>query len=651
MPMESSFTLFRVRGIRIGANWSWLFVFAFIIYTLAHDEFPRTYPSLSTTSYVAMGIAAGVLFVASLLLHELGHALRAIKEGMEIDGITLWLFGGVARFKGMFPSAGAEFRIAIAGPVVSAVLCALFAGVTMVLNHVSAPAQIVGVTNYVAFINGALLAFNMIPALPLDGGRVYRSYQWYRQGDFTSATLTAARTARVLAGGLIALGLLLFVSHADTGGLWLSFIGFFVLQAAQGEAAFAIARANLAGLRVGDVASHEWIDPSAVAGLPVVQADDDVLNVLSALQSEAGRAVVEDNGRIVGTISPPDVGRALELRQLQGPPPPAARRRRRRRGTWIFPTVLVLAAAGFVFKPPLAVLTPGKSFDVIGDIHISGIPVDKVHGKYLLTSVGVDQPNVFGLLASIARARDIIPISELVPRNMTPEKFFDEQKKMFEQSELVAAGAAAKAAGLPVKVSGRGAQVIAVLPGAPAAQVLTKDDVIVAVDGNPVSINEDVGNLIRSRPAGTTFTLTVEHNGRTMTVNVRSKSGLAQQGPAIGIATETRDIVVRLPFKVSFRGRDIGGTSAGLAYTLAIYDLIKPGDLARGRAIAATGTIDVDGDVGPIGGVREKAEAARAAGAQLFLVPNEELSGARDLGLPTHGVDTLQGAIALLAKA
>src|SRR5437588_2988340 len=231
--MESSFTLFRVRGIRIGANWSWLFVFGFIIYTLARYEFPRTYPTLSTTSYVAMGIAAGVLFVASLLLHELGHALRAIKEGMEIDGITLWLFGGVARFKGMFPSAGAEFRIAIAGPVVSAVLCAVFSGITMALNHISAPAQIVGVTNYVAFINGVLLAFNMIPALPLDGGRVYRAYQWYRQGDFTAATLTAARTARVLSGGLIALGLLSFVSGANTGGLWLSFIGFFVLQAAQ----------------------------------------------------------------------------------------------------------------------------------------------------------------------------------------------------------------------------------------------------------------------------------------------------------------------------------------------------------------------------------------------------------------------------------
>ena len=648
MPMESSFPLFRFRGIRIGANWSWLFVFAFIIYTLAHDEFPRTYPNLSTTSYVAMGIAAGVLFVASLLLHELGHALRAIKEGMEIDGITLWLFGGVARFKGMFPSAGAEFRIAIAGPVVSAVLCAVFAGATMVLNHISAPAQIVGVTNYVASINGILLGFNMIPALPLDGGRVYRAYQWHRQGNFTGATMTAARTARVLAGGLIALGLLIFVIGKNTGGLWLSFIGFFVLQAAQGEAAFATVRASLEGLRVRDVATLGPADYATASALPVVHPDDQLLDVLATLQSSS-EVIVEDGGRVVGVLTAPDLARVIELRRLHPPAPPAPPRRRAR-GTWILPTVIILGVAGFLFRPPIAVLTPGKSFDVTGDVHISGIPVDHVHGRYLLVSVGVEQPNSYGLLASFFRGRDMVPISELIPRNTSPEKFFAEQKKMFEQSELIAAGAAAKAAGMPVEQSGHGARVIAVVPGAPASQVLASGDVIVAIDGNPVSVNEDVASAIRSRPTGTTFTFTIERNGRTINVNVRSKSGLVEQGAAIGILTETRDLSMRLPFKVTFRSRDIGGTSAGLAYTLAIYDLIKHGDLARGRSIAATGTIDVDGGVGPIGGVREKAEAAREAGAQLFLVPSEELSGVHGLGLPTHGVDTLKDALALLQQ-
>src|SRR5207253_210834 len=151
----------------------------------------------------------------------------------------------------------------------------------------------------------------------------------------------------------------------------------------------------------------------------------------------------------------------------------------------------------------------------------------------------VDQPNSFGLIASIFRSRELVPISALVPRNTSPERFFSEQKRMFEQSELVAAGAAARAAAMPVTMSGRGARVIAVVPGAPAARTIAKDDVITAVDGSPISINEDVASIIRSRPAGTAFTFTIERNARTITVKVPSRSGLAEQGPAIGVLTET----------------------------------------------------------------------------------------------------------------
>src|SRR5439155_11993632 len=139
--------------------------------------------------------------------------------------------------------------------------------------------------------------------------------------------------------------------------------------------------------------------------------------------------------------------------------------------------------------PPVAVLAPGKSFDVVQDIRVSGIRTDQIHGKYLLTSVAVDQPNAFGLVASLFRSRELVPISALVPRNTTPEKFFAEQKKMFQQSELVAAGAAARAAGMPVTLSGKGARVIAVVPGAPAARTLAKGDVITAIDGSPISLN------------------------------------------------------------------------------------------------------------------------------------------------------------------
>jgi Zn-dependent protease len=132
--MNDTFRLGRIAGIPIGLNWSWLVVFVLFVWSLASAVLPATNPGLATRTYVEMSFAAVVLFFGSLLLHELGHALAARREGVEIDGITLWLFGGVARFRGMFPSAGAEFRIAIAGPLVTAVLAAAFVALA-VLTH------------------------------------------------------------------------------------------------------------------------------------------------------------------------------------------------------------------------------------------------------------------------------------------------------------------------------------------------------------------------------------------------------------------------------------------------------------------------------------------------------------------------------------
>ncbi len=142
--MGTSLRLGRVAGIEIGINWSWLVVFALLLWTLATGIFPSTNPKLSGGTHVAMAIVATVLFFSSLVLHELGHALQARREGVEIEGITLWLFGGVAKFKGMFDSAGAEFRIAIAGPLVSLglgilfVLIALIPGIPQAVDGVAA---------------------------------------------------------------------------------------------------------------------------------------------------------------------------------------------------------------------------------------------------------------------------------------------------------------------------------------------------------------------------------------------------------------------------------------------------------------------------------------------------------------------------------
>ena len=127
-PLHASFSLGRVAGVEIGVNWSWVIVVFLVIWSLGAAVFPDEAPGLSDGAYLAMAVVAALLFFGSLLLHELGHAVVARREGMEIAGITLWLFGGVARFQGMFPSGGAELRIALAGPAVSLALGLLFLG-------------------------------------------------------------------------------------------------------------------------------------------------------------------------------------------------------------------------------------------------------------------------------------------------------------------------------------------------------------------------------------------------------------------------------------------------------------------------------------------------------------------------------------------
>ena len=147
--MSSSIRLGRLAGVDVGIHWSWGLIFALLVWSLAAVVYPDTNPGLEDGAYLAMGIVAVLLFFGSLLLHELGHATQAAREGMEIEGITLWIFGGIARFRGFFPSAGAEFRIAIAGPIVSLVIgsVALVAALAIPL-----PSAIDGVVFWIGYV-------------------------------------------------------------------------------------------------------------------------------------------------------------------------------------------------------------------------------------------------------------------------------------------------------------------------------------------------------------------------------------------------------------------------------------------------------------------------------------------------------------------
>jgi Zn-dependent protease/CBS domain-containing protein len=366
--LSGNISLGRIGGVEVRINWSWLVIFALIVWTLADGVFPSTNPGLSGNTHLAMAIVAALLFVVSILLHELGHAWEARREGLEVDGITLWLFGGVSQFKGGFPSAGAEFRIAIAGPLVSLVL-----GVVFVLIAIAGlPSAVDGVAAWLGYINLALLVFNLIPALPLDGGRVLRAALWQSKGDLGWATRVGTDIGRVFGYLFIGLGLAMFIFQGSFSGAWLAFIGWFLLQAATAEARYIATEAALHGLRVrdlmvrdpvtvdGDLTVGQFMDEVArsrrfttypvvdggrpigllafgsVAALPrsewdsrrvreamlpldrvpQLTEDETAIDALTALSSPtSNRGLVVENGHLAGLLSITDLTRALELRR------------------------------------------------------------------------------------------------------------------------------------------------------------------------------------------------------------------------------------------------------------------------------------------------------------------------------------------------
>src|SRR6187551_684530 len=263
--MTTSLELGRIFGIRIGINWSWIVVFALIAWTLAVGVFPSTNPGFSDGAYIAMAI----------------------------EGITLWLFGGVAKFKGMFPSAGAEFRIAIAGPLVSLALGALF---SLGAWAVSTTDAVDAVVAWLGYINLTLLVFNMLPALPLDGGRVLRSALWHFRGDFRSATRGAARLGRGFGLLLIAGGIFLFVFQGAFSGAWLAFIGWFLLQAATAEDRYAMVSESLGGVRVRDLMTREPV--TVPASMSIARFMDEI-----AWSRRYTTYPVVDGGRVVGLLA------------------------------------------------------------------------------------------------------------------------------------------------------------------------------------------------------------------------------------------------------------------------------------------------------------------------------------------------------------
>jgi Zn-dependent protease len=269
MPARGAVTLFHVRGIRIGIDYSWFFVLFLIIFMLS--GFYRSVLDRSDGDALpyALAVASALAFFASILLHELGHAFVALRRGIGISDITLWMFGGVARMTKDSDSPGTEFKVAVAGPLVTLVIAVACVAVgiaaagweefwkAMRIEDAAQTSGILALIAWLASINVLVLFFNLIPAFPLDGGRIARAIAWKVTGDRNRATRGAARLGQGFSYLFIAIGIFFFLRGDLIDGIWLALIGFILLQSARGAVMQTEFTSRIEGLTVSDVMDDE----------------------------------------------------------------------------------------------------------------------------------------------------------------------------------------------------------------------------------------------------------------------------------------------------------------------------------------------------------------------------------------------------------
>ncbi len=239
-------TLFKLFGFAVRIDASWLIIAALVTWTLAAGVFPYYYPGLPGSHYLWMGMAGAVLLFASIIVHEMSHSLVARRYGIPMKGITLFVFGGIAEMDEEPADPNSEFMMAIAGPVASIVTGFMFYGIEQAVRS-PAPVEATGVLAYVSRINWLLAVFNLIPAFPLDGGRVLRSLLWHHHHNLRRATRTAARIGGIFGGLMIAYAVAQLFFGDFVGAVWWFLIGMFLRSAALSSYEHVVVRAVLQG--------------------------------------------------------------------------------------------------------------------------------------------------------------------------------------------------------------------------------------------------------------------------------------------------------------------------------------------------------------------------------------------------------------------
>lgn len=297
--MRSQIKLGRIFGVEIGLHYSWFLIALLIAFSLERD-FRASNPKWSAGLTVALAIATTVLFFVSLVLHELSHSLVAKARRIPVRGITLFALGGVSQIERGAASAKTEFWMALVGPLTSALIGLSCLSAAEFLKHAS-PTPAVAVLSWLGYINLGLAAFNLIPGYPLDGGRILRAAVWWKTGDVDRSTRAAARVGQAVAATFIGLGILEFFSGGGLGGLWIAFIGWFLLQAA-GESYLEVGlKRSLEKVKAGDVMERDC--PTVSESLSV----EDFVNG-ELLRTGRRRYVVAGNGGLVsGLVTPHEI--------------------------------------------------------------------------------------------------------------------------------------------------------------------------------------------------------------------------------------------------------------------------------------------------------------------------------------------------------
>jgi Zn-dependent protease len=294
--MKQTLRLGRVAGIPVGLHWSVLVIMVLLAQSLAMVSLPASVPGAAAGTYWVVAAASTVLFLASLLAHELAHALLARHHRMRVERVTLWMLGGVAELGGQPQTPRVDLQVAVVGPLTSLAAAGAFFGAALAGAGLL-PRLWVAALVWLALINAMLAVFNLLPAAPLDGGRVLRALLWRHWNDQARAQVAAARAGRFLGMALIGLGIAEILLTGSLGGIWLMLIGWFLTSAAAAESQAALLTTRLAGVPVRAVMNTR----PALAG-----AGDDIQTFLATVAARSRQRwfpVIDGIGRPVGTVA------------------------------------------------------------------------------------------------------------------------------------------------------------------------------------------------------------------------------------------------------------------------------------------------------------------------------------------------------------